>query len=267
MDCYVVIGENLGYYGGEAVLLTVTAPGVETLDWDRSLCIVDGPHECSGRLGCQVDPKMAEVWNETAQERFTAAQREAKRRADKALRRLGSKLRISKLCSWWELQKRGVLHPHVVLPTETAEERYWSRAYVEAWRELAARYWFGFVDGWEKISREPLSASQLGRYCAGYAFAGKEKVSLEEAVQDKRLPARTFHVSRKLTSQTKITMRNARLNRRMVAAHRGLCSWPSLSAEQLRDVLRYQLREFPYEQREAAAGWLYEALPLEARGP
>lgn len=267
MDAYVVIGENLGFYGGNGVLLSITAPGAETLDWDRSLCTVEGPHECSGRLGCQVDPKMAEVWNETAQERFTAAQREAKRRADKALRRQGSKLRVSKLCTWWELQKRGVLHAHVVLPVEAAEERFWSRAYVEAWRELAPRFWFGFVDGWERISKKPLRARQLGRYCAGYAFAGKEKLPLEQAVQDERLPSRTFQVNRELTAQTKITMRNARLNRRLHAARRGLCPWPTLSADKLRDALCYQLGDLSFDDRDRAAGFLLEALPAEVRGP
>jgi hypothetical protein len=267
MDCYVVIGENLGFYRGDGVLLSITAPGAETLDWDLSLCTVTGPHKCSGELGCQVEPKIAAVWNETAQERFTAAQREAKRRADKALRRHGSKARVSKLCSWWELQKRGVLHAHVVLPVETPEERFWSRAYAEAWRELAPQFWFGFVDGWDKISKKPLQAQQLGRYCAGYAFAGKDKLPLEQAVQDKRLPSRTFHVNRKLTSQTKITMRNARLNRRLDAAWKGLCPWPTLPADELRNALHYRARGRSPDAREGFVQLLWDALPAEARGP
>lgn len=267
MDAYVVIGENLTAYGGKGVMLTITAPGADTLGWDRASCVVEGPHTCSGERGCQVDPKMAAVWNETAQKRFTAAQREAKRRADLTLLSLGSDKRVSKLCSWWELQKRGVVHAHVVLPVETAEERWWSRAYVNAWRELAPRYWFGFVDGWGRISRTPASARKLGGYSAGYALGGKGKVPLSEAVKDTRLPSRTFHVNRKLTQATKVTMRNARLNRRIHAAQRGFCSWPKLSDDELRDVLRYQLRGLTWDSREWAAELIFDRLPAEARAP
>jgi hypothetical protein len=38
----------------------------------------------------------------------------------------------------------------VTRPIEAA----WAEAYVTALREMAPRYAFGFVDGWEKISRK-----------------------------------------------------------------------------------------------------------------
>lgn len=266
-DAYVVIGENLAAYGGAGVLLSITPPGVETLDWDGTLCAIEGPHTCSGSHGCKVHPQMAAIWNETAQERFTKAQREAKRLADRELRRHGSKASVSKLVSWWELQKRGVLHAHVILPVETPEERFWSRAYVNAWRELAPRFWFGFVDGWEAISRKPLSAQQLGMYTAGYAGGGKEKLYLSEAVKDPRLPSRTFHVNRKLTSATKKTMRNARLNRRLFAAREGLCPWPKLGEAEMKAALSFTIRGQSIEICEKVGRILYGELPAEARAP
>jgi hypothetical protein len=116
MDTYVCFDENLKVHGSEAVLFSVTAPGSDHLPWDESACAVAGEHNHSGELGCQVEAGQALVWNQSAQHRFSTAQREAKRRADIALRRLGSKHKVSKCLSWWELQKRGVLHAHVVLP-------------------------------------------------------------------------------------------------------------------------------------------------------
>jgi hypothetical protein len=91
MDTYVCFGENLKVHGSEAVLFSVTAPGSDHLRWDESACAVAGEHNHSGELGCEVEAGQALVWNESAQHRFSTAQREAKRRADIALRRLGSK--------------------------------------------------------------------------------------------------------------------------------------------------------------------------------
>jgi hypothetical protein len=124
---------------------------------------VAGEHKHSGELGCQVEAGQALLWNESAQHRFSTAQREAKRRADISLRRLGSKRKVSKCLSWWELQKRGVLHAHVVLPMGDAEERWWSRAYVHAWEEIAGRFWFGYVDRWERIESKAQPSDRVGR--------------------------------------------------------------------------------------------------------
>jgi hypothetical protein len=137
MDAYVIFAENLSVYEGQAVLFTVTAPRLEWLPCS-SECAHRGPHEQRSADGCVVEPGIAKVWDESAQERFTCGHREAHRRANKALRRLGHEGRsVSKLLSWWELQKRGVLHAHVVLPVATSIERAWSREYVRAWEELS----------------------------------------------------------------------------------------------------------------------------------
>jgi hypothetical protein len=115
MDTYVCFGENLKAHGSEAVLFTVTAPGSDHLPWDEDACSVADDDKHLRALGCQVEAGQALLWNETAQHRFSTAQREAKRRADIALRGFGSKRKISK-CLSWELQKRAVLHVHVLLP-------------------------------------------------------------------------------------------------------------------------------------------------------
>jgi hypothetical protein len=267
MDTYVCFGENLKAHGGEAVLFSVTAPGSDHLHWDESACAVAGDHEHSGKLGCQVEAGQALLWNERAQQRFSDAQREAKRRADMALRRLGSKRKISKCLSWWELQKRGVLHAHVALPMGDAEERWWSRAYVHAWEEIAGRFWFGYVDRWEHIKGKAQPSEQVGRYVAGYTLGGKGKVPLEQAVQDPRMPARTFHINRRLTAVSKATMRNARLNRRLNAAFQGKCAWPSLSEAELVAALWFRLRAVEAEKRPVVVAWVLDDLPEEARAP
>jgi hypothetical protein len=210
MDVYVCFGENLKAHGTEAVLFSITAPGADQLPWDASACKLGVPHKHSGDLGCQVEAGQAVLWNESAQHRSSTAQREAKRRADVALRKLGSKRRISKCLSWWELQKRGVLHAHVVLPMGDAEERFWSRRYAEAWDELAGGHWFGYVDRWQRIEGKAQASEKVGRYVAGYTLSGRGKVPLERAIRDPRMPARTFHINRRLTAVSRATMRNAR---------------------------------------------------------
>jgi hypothetical protein len=267
MDTYVCLGENLKAHGGEAVLFSVTAPGSDHLRWDESACTVAGDHEHSGKLGCQVEAGQALLWNERAQQRFSDDQREAKRRADIALPRLGSRRKISKCLSWWELQKRGVLHAHVALPMGDAEERWWSRAYVHAWEEIAGRFWFAYVDRWEHIRGKAQPSEQVGRYVAGYTLGGTGKVPLERAVQDPRMPARTFHINQRLTAVSKATMRNARLNRRLNAAFQGKCPWPSLSEAELVAALWFRLRAVEAAQRAEVVAWVLDDLPEEARAP
>jgi hypothetical protein len=267
MDVYVCFGENLKAQGTKAVLFSVTAPGRDQLPWDEAACVVAEAHTHSGGLGCQVEAGQALLWNESAQARFTAAQREAKRQADRALQSMGSKRKISKLLSWWELQKRGVLHAHIALPAGTAEERYSSREYVAAWGKLATRFWFGHVDRWSYIRDKTQSSEKVGRYVAGYTLGGRGKVPLERAVRDPRMPARTFHISRKLTAVSKATIRNARLNRRINAAVEGKCSWPRLTQAELLDALWFRFRAVREAERALAVSWIQEGLPAEGRAP
>jgi hypothetical protein len=68
----------------------------------------------------------------------------------------------------WEKEKRGLAHVDGVLPVSTPAEVAWAGAYVMALRELAPRYGFGFVDGWEKIGRRLWPGDQAGAYYHGH---------------------------------------------------------------------------------------------------
>lgn len=268
MDVYVIFGENVHEHGGRAALFTVTAPGEEFLPWDTEQCAEQGEHRHSGKLGCRVDPKAAAVWNESAQKRWTAAQREAKRRADKTLREFGWKGRpVSVLLSWWEPQKRGVLHKHALLPWETPAERLWSRAYIRSWEEIRQRFWFGFVDRKPKVD----TAQKLARYVAGYTLGGGGKLSLAEAAERcDWLPTRTFHINRRLTQKTGATMRAARFNRRVEACFQGKCHWPVRSMDEWERALRFRLRGIFREHPGVGARVLMfelAGIPEEARAP
>jgi hypothetical protein len=81
------------------------------------------------------------------------------------------------------------------------------------------------------------------------------------------MPARTFHINRRLTAVSKATMRNARLNRRLNAAFQGKCAWPSLSEAELVAALWFRLRAVEAEKRPVVVAWVLDDLPEEARAP
>jgi hypothetical protein len=81
------------------------------------------------------------------------------------------------------------------------------------------------------------------------------------------MPARTFHINRRLTAVSKATMRNARLNRRLNAAFQGKSSWPRLSEAELVAALWFRLRVVEAEKRAEVVAWVLDDLPEEARAP
>jgi hypothetical protein len=138
---------------------------------------------------------------------------------------------------------------------------------VQAWEEIAGRFWFGYVDRWERIESKAQASDRVGRYVAGYTLGGNGKVPLEQAVRDSRMPARTFHINRQLTAVSKATMRNARLNRRLSAAFQGKCAWPRLVENELVAALWFRLRAVEAEKRAVVVAWVLDDLPKEARAP
>jgi hypothetical protein len=82
--------ENLAAYGGDCVVLAVTAPGADKLPWDGKHCRALGVHNHSGHLGCRVDRRAARVWNQSLSERW----RRLNRRASQAVRRHGVRSRL-----------------------------------------------------------------------------------------------------------------------------------------------------------------------------
>ena len=182
-------------------LITVTAPGeAEGLAWDTSRCQHDPDVPCSGKLGCRVVDKAARVWHSSAEERWAALHRAA---AERARRRAGRGMLVC--AKVWERQKRGVDHLHIVAPYRTVAERRRVDAYVAALKELAPRYWFGFVD---------LQRGRRGRGggAAAAAYLGKyvSKAMLEQFAPAARRPC---YVSPRLTQLSGCTMRRLRLRR------------------------------------------------------
>jgi hypothetical protein len=178
-------------------------------------------------LGCRVAPEVAEAFNRQAGKWWSELHRAAKTRADRAT---GFKGKLA--CRVWEKQKRGLAHLHGVISVESPTHRRWAEAYVTALREMASRYGFGFVDGWERVGRKFWPGTQAAAYLSSYFAGGRgRKMSITENVLAGDLPRLVAFVGRDLTSATGCTMRNLRIARRIWAARHGLASWPHLSYE------------------------------------
>jgi hypothetical protein len=119
---------NLYWYRGRISMTTLTAPGFAVIP--------------------EGDQAAARAWNEHHWTLWTKLNRVAKLRADRQTGRKGGVLAHAR-----ELQKRGVWHLHIALAMQTAVERAWAVAYVNALHELGPRYLFGYVD--RKPLRDP----------------------------------------------------------------------------------------------------------------
>jgi hypothetical protein len=189
---------------------------------------------------------MAEAFNRRAGKWWSELHRAAKTRADRATGRKGRLL-----ARVWEKQARGLAHLHGVLSVETPGDITWARAYLGALREMAPRYGFGFVDGWEKIGRKFWPGDQAGGYLSSYFVRGRgRKAPMTESVLAGDLPRLVVFVGRELTMRTGCTMRNLR-NARRLWASRHACAEPP---------------RVDYEGWLAAAAMLARRLP-EKRGP
>ena len=121
-------------------------------------------------------------------------------------------------------------HVHGVIAVGTPAERAWAKAYVEALRQLAPRYGFGFVDGWHKIGRKFWPGEQAGAYLSSYFAGGRgRKMAITENVLAGDLPRLVVFVGRDLTSQTGCTMRSLRNARRLWASRDRLAEPPRLT--------------------------------------
>jgi hypothetical protein len=110
----------------------------------------------------------------------------------------------------FELQRRGVLHVHPVFAFGTPAQRAGVHLYLKHMVELAPQYGFGFVD--RKI--EPMVASAAAAYLSSYFVTGKSrKPSLHESVMSPAMPRSIIHISSRLTTETRCTMRELRYRR------------------------------------------------------
>jgi hypothetical protein len=227
-------------------MFSVTAPGSHIYPFDRAYCRHEPDVKCSGRIGCRVNPQVCRVFNEDAGANWSKLHRAASKRAKD---RTGCRGRIR--ARVWEKQKRGLAHLHGVLSVATPDELAWAKAYVEALTELAPRYGFGFVDGWQKISRKFWPGDQAGAYLSSYFVrGGGHKASITENVLAGDLPRLVVYIDRELTRETGCTMRNLRNARRVWAWLSGLIDDPGLD---------------PWE--ELVAVCLLDRKPVPSRGP
>jgi hypothetical protein len=161
-----------------SVMFSVTAPGADLYPFDSRFCSHSPGEKCSGRWGCRVDPELAEAFNRRAGKWWSQLHRAAKTRADRETGRKGKLL-----ARVWEKQARGLAHLHGVLAVETPADVAWTKAYLTALRELAPRYGFGFVDGWEKVGRRFWPGDQAGAYLSSYFVRGRgRKAQITETV-------------------------------------------------------------------------------------
>jgi hypothetical protein len=199
------------------VMFSLTAPGADVYPFDPRFCSHSPSQKCSGRIGCRVDPEAARAFNRAAGRWWSELHRAAKVRADRAT---GYKGKL--LARVWEKQKRGLAHLHGVLSVSTPAELAWGQAYVTALREMAPRYGFGFVDGWQKIGRTFWPGDQAGAYLSSYFVRGRGgKAPITENVLSGELPRLIVFVGRDLTRQTGCTMRSLRNSRRIWASRAG----------------------------------------------
>lgn len=209
---------NLEHYGGRVWMITVTAPGADVLPWDES--------------GEYVQWDKGQAWNRTAQRRWT----ELHRWAMQAVKReLGTAPRS--LVRVWQMQKRGVLHLHLVFGAETEDELRLARYYVGKLRERTREFGFGYVDAidrpWRKDGKRGglMEAGTAAGYLSRYLG---ESSQLVQAVELEQGPRRLVWVSNRLTAETGCTMQGLRRARYMHV----LWNYPRAAIFQLQAVGR-----------------------------
>lgn len=107
-----------------------------------------------------------------------------------------------------ERQKRGALHLHVVLGAQTQLERRWCEAFGRYCRRKSVldRYGFGPVGDLDRQWTKPGGLSGYVSKLSRYITKGK----MSEAWENGDLPGRAFYVSRRLLSETGVTIRLVR---------------------------------------------------------
>lgn len=141
---------------------TLTAPGVGGgMLWDPSCGHGEG--ECSGELGCKVDPLIAAEWNGRAPKRWNEFMTELRRQVPHGVQ----------FCGVWEEQKRGLLHRHALLwaPGVSLQRMQ------ELVKSCALSYGFGPKSDVQAISgRDAREQARRAGYCAAYVTKGSERL-------------------------------------------------------------------------------------------
>jgi hypothetical protein len=216
---------NLAKYGGPVALVSITAPGADRLPW---ACTRE--HEHSGPKGCRIEAEAADAWAEQARANWKKL-RDAARLA--TVRALGVKPAL--LERVWEPQKRGVPHLHVVVGMATPAQRAAAEHFVAGLHRLAPEHDFGFVD--RKLTS--ITAADAARYLTSYLVGrdSSKKATIRENIADPRMPRSLVWLTPVLTRETRVTMRNLRRARWLLAALSGRCDvYPRVEPEDRYDV-------------------------------
>jgi len=114
-----------------AAFVTFTAPGVDVLPWDKSLCSHRKGVRCSGKLGCRARVDELQVWNDSLGQRWSWLVTYVRRAFP------GVDVQFFKAV---EPQKRGALHLHVMFRLSGMVD---FERFEAVMREVAARWGFG----------------------------------------------------------------------------------------------------------------------------
>ena len=209
-DIRRLLRANLEGVDGTVWLVTITAPGQDRLPCSTVTCATKGEHRQRAADGCRVDERAAVLWNRTAQKRWS----ELGRRAVQHTRRAGHRSPV--LAGVWQLQRRGVLHKHLVLAYGTLAERRSAQEYVTYLRGHCARWGFGYVDA---RNRGNGSTVMHARAAANYLTADltDERAQLLRAAQRADRPRRLVYVRPELMTASRCTMRRLRRVRQLWA--------------------------------------------------
>jgi hypothetical protein len=211
---------NVAAEGGSVVMLTITAPGEDFgLTWDPGMCSLRHRHTHSGPNGCRVLKAAADAYNRAAPGLYSRAHKVAWQ----AVYRECGPGALHRLAVVPELQKRGVIHWHIVLAFTTPRERRAARRYAAHLTRIAARSGLGYVD------RKALNARAKDK--AGFPTIAAMTYLTKYLVKDVRgglgemiragvAPERAVYISPRLTATTRCTTRNLRRRRALWVATR-----------------------------------------------
>lgn len=219
-DLAEVMRSALAEWEHSTTLVTATAPGVDVLPWDESLCKLSAPHKHSGPNGCRVNPWTAAEYNRTATKRFRKLLNHARQRTKRA----GHKQLPQLLAVAHEI-KRGVFHVHAVFGY-TASSRKALDALLAEMDILRGEYGFGSATGgFDKGQPGKFDGRGAGLYASKYLRPGHAKGSFIPALRtlEVLIPrsesgrptevVRPVWISPKLTARSGVTMRFLRFAR------------------------------------------------------
>jgi hypothetical protein len=219
-DNFVRLLENVLAYSGLTCMLTLTAPGAESLPWDEHACAHLGKHSHSGRLGCRVEPSALRLFNENSMRSWPAMWNAIRARINRQLGAGAAAL----LAYAPEPQRRGAIHFHIIFGAGTPRERRALDEIVDHIAVLGTGYGWGRVHSpkFKDVGIRPDGRTQggLALYAAGRAalyvskyLSSDGKSSARELVLSGEAPRRAVYVATRLTMRTRCTMRNLRTRR------------------------------------------------------